>query len=100
MDITTTDWATNVTSAERSRVESPYGFHAVAVQTGTGVNAGLVLGEEDMTLDVDTIRQSVEKTGRCVITHEATRFSGFGAALSQISHNLFPVAASQVSFFE
>ncbi|HEY5646708.1 MAG TPA: alpha-ketoacid dehydrogenase subunit beta [Pseudomonadales bacterium] len=33
-------------------------------------------------LDVDTIRQSVEKTGRCVIAHEATRFSGFGAELS------------------
>ncbi len=33
-------------------------------------------------LDVDTIRTSVEKTGRCVIAHEATRFSGFGAELS------------------
>ncbi len=33
-------------------------------------------------LDVDTIKTSVEKTGRCVITHEATRFSGFGAELS------------------
>ena len=35
-----------------------------------------------MPLDVDTIRTSVEKTGRCVIAHEATRFSGFGAELS------------------
>ena len=33
-------------------------------------------------LDVDTITKSVEKTGRCVITHEATRFSGFGAELA------------------
>ena len=33
-------------------------------------------------LDVHTITQSVEKTGRCVITHEATRFSGFGAELA------------------
>ncbi len=33
-------------------------------------------------LDVDTIRASVEKTGRCVIAHEATRFSGFGAELA------------------
>ncbi len=33
-------------------------------------------------LDVDTIRTSVEKTGRCIIAHEATRFSGFGAELS------------------
>ena len=33
-------------------------------------------------LDVDTIKSSVAKTGRCVITHEATRFSGFGAELA------------------
>ena len=33
-------------------------------------------------LDIDTLRVSVEKTGRCVIVHEATRFSGFGAELS------------------
>jgi 2-oxoisovalerate dehydrogenase E1 component beta subunit len=33
-------------------------------------------------LDVDTICSSVCKTGRCVIVHEATRFSGFGAELS------------------
>jgi 2-oxoisovalerate dehydrogenase E1 component beta subunit len=32
-------------------------------------------------LDVDTLRASVEKTGRCVVAHEATRFSGFGAEL-------------------
>ena len=33
-------------------------------------------------LDVDTICTSVKKTGRCLIAHEATRFSGFGAELS------------------
>jgi 2-oxoisovalerate dehydrogenase E1 component beta subunit len=33
-------------------------------------------------LDVDTICTSVKKTGRCVIAHEATGFSGFGAELS------------------
>jgi 2-oxoisovalerate dehydrogenase E1 component subunit beta len=32
-------------------------------------------------LDVDTLCQSVAKTGRCLITHEATRFAGFGAEL-------------------
>jgi 2-oxoisovalerate dehydrogenase E1 component beta subunit len=32
-------------------------------------------------LDIKTLRVSVEKTGRCVIVHEATRFSGFGAEL-------------------
>ncbi len=33
-------------------------------------------------LDVDTIRKSVEKTGRCIVVHEATRFSGYGAELT------------------
>jgi 2-oxoisovalerate dehydrogenase E1 component beta subunit len=33
-------------------------------------------------LDVPTIRKSVEKTGRCIIVHEATRFSGYGAELA------------------
>jgi len=35
-----------------------------------------------MPLDIDTIARSVEKTGRCLIAHEATRFAGFGAELS------------------
>jgi 2-oxoisovalerate dehydrogenase E1 component beta subunit len=33
-------------------------------------------------LDVDTICTSVKKTGRCVVAHEATGFSGYGAELS------------------
>ncbi|TPW07280.1 MAG: 2-oxoisovalerate dehydrogenase E1 component, beta subunit [Alphaproteobacteria bacterium] len=33
-------------------------------------------------MDIDTIVESVKKTGRCVIVHEATRTSGFGAELS------------------
>ena len=33
-------------------------------------------------LDVDTLCDSVKRTGRCVIAHEATRFSGFGAELA------------------
>jgi len=32
-------------------------------------------------LDTDTITESVKKTSRCLIAHEATRFSGFGAEL-------------------
>jgi 2-oxoisovalerate dehydrogenase E1 component beta subunit len=35
-----------------------------------------------LPLDVDTITTSVKKTGRCVVAHEATGFSGFGAELS------------------
>lgn len=35
-------------------------------------------------LDIDTIVESVKKTGRCVIVHEATRTAGFGAELSAL----------------
>ena len=35
-------------------------------------------------LDIDTIVASVVKTGRCLIVHEATLTSGFGAELSAI----------------
>jgi len=37
-----------------------------------------------LPLDVDTIFESVKKTRRCVIVHEATRTSGFGAELSAL----------------
>jgi 2-oxoisovalerate dehydrogenase E1 component beta subunit len=41
-------------------------------------------------LDIDTILASVKKTGRCIIVHEATRTSGFGAELSaQIQEGCF-----------
>ena len=32
--------------------------------------------------DADTIAQSVNKTGRCIISHEAPITAGFGAELS------------------
>lgn len=32
--------------------------------------------------DFDTLAQSVNKTGRCIISHEAPITSGFGAELS------------------
>ncbi|MBL8551794.1 MAG: alpha-ketoacid dehydrogenase subunit beta [Hyphomonadaceae bacterium] len=35
-------------------------------------------------LDIETIVASVNKTGRCVVVHEATRTSGFGAELSAL----------------
>ena len=33
-------------------------------------------------LDFDTIKESVQKTGRCVIVHEAPRTAGFGAEIA------------------
>jgi 2-oxoisovalerate dehydrogenase E1 component beta subunit len=35
-------------------------------------------------LDIETIERSVRKTGRCLIVHEATRTSGYGAELSAL----------------
>ncbi len=47
-----------------------------------GVDAEIIDLRTLAPLDVRTISASVKKTGRCVIVHEATRFSGFGAELS------------------
>jgi 2-oxoisovalerate dehydrogenase E1 component beta subunit len=35
-------------------------------------------------LDIETVTASVRKTGRCVVVHEATKTSGFGAELSAL----------------
>ena len=41
-------------------------------------------------LDIDAIEDSVKKTGRCVIVHEAPRTSGFGAELmAQVQERCF-----------
>ena len=50
-----------------------------------GAEAGISIEVIDMRtlmpFDIDTILASVEKTGRCVIVHEAPRTCGFGAEL-------------------
>ena len=62
--------------------------HAAAEETG--VNAEIVDLRTLVPLDVETIARSVEKTGHCVILHEATRTSGFGAELSaQVQERCF-----------
>ncbi|MDH3841660.1 MAG: alpha-ketoacid dehydrogenase subunit beta, partial [Chromatiales bacterium] len=52
-----------------------------AAQRGN-IDAEIIDIRTMIPLDVDTITSSVKKTGRCVIVHEATRFSGFGAELT------------------
>jgi len=43
-----------------------------------------------LPLDIEAIAASVKKTGRCVIIHEATRTSGFGAELmAQVQERCF-----------
>ena len=50
----------------------------------TGIDAEIVDLRSLWPLDLDTIVGSVTKTGRCVIVHEATRTSGFGAELAAL----------------
>jgi 2-oxoisovalerate dehydrogenase E1 component beta subunit len=47
-----------------------------------GVDAEIIDVRTLVPLETETLSTSVRKTGRCVIVHEATRFSGFGAELS------------------
>lgn len=46
-----------------------------------GVDAEIIDLRTLVPLDIDTIEASVRKTGRCMVVHEATRTSGFGAEL-------------------
>ena len=57
-------------------------YVAEAAADETGVDAEIIDLRTLLPLDTDTIEASVAKTGRCVIVHEATRTSGFGAELS------------------
>ena len=47
----------------------------------TSIDAEVIDLRSLWPLDLDTIVESVKKTGRCVVVHEATRTSGFGAEL-------------------
>ena len=49
-----------------------------------GIDAEIIDLRTIVPLDIETIEQSVQKTGRCVIVHEATRTNGFGAELAAL----------------
>ncbi len=55
---------------------------AQAAVTRSGVDAEIIDLRTLSPLDTETLCASVNRTGRCVIVHEATRFGGFGAELS------------------
>ena len=55
---------------------------AQAAAEETGVDCEIIDIRTIAPLDVDTIAESVNKTGRCTIAHEATRFGGFGAEIA------------------
>jgi 2-oxoisovalerate dehydrogenase E1 component beta subunit len=61
-----------------------YGTMVHVVQASvrnTGISADVIDVRTLAPLDVETLTRSVEKTGRCMIAHEASKFCGYGAEL-------------------
>ncbi|MFA5685232.1 MAG: alpha-ketoacid dehydrogenase subunit beta [Lysobacteraceae bacterium] len=60
-----------------------------------GVEAEVIDVATLRPLDFDTIRESVAKTGRCVIVHEAVRSGGFGGEIAArlAEHSMFDLKA-------
>jgi len=59
-------------------------YVAEAAAEETGIDAEVIDLRTLVPLDLDTIAASVRKTGRCVVVHEATRTSGYGAELTAL----------------
>jgi 2-oxoisovalerate dehydrogenase E1 component beta subunit len=57
---------------------------ALAGAAEAGLDAEVIDIRTLLPIDIETIAASVNKTGRCVILHEATRTSGYGAELSAL----------------
>ncbi len=65
-------------------------FVALAAVEEAGIDAEVIDLRSLLPLDIEAIETSVKKTGRCVIVHEATLTSGFGAELSaQVQETCF-----------
>lgn len=66
-------------------------LHVVkAVVAEHGIDAEIIDLRTLLPLDIETIEASVKKTGRCMVVHEATRTSGFGAELAaQVQERCF-----------
>ena len=55
---------------------------ATAAADEAGVDAEVIDVRSLSPLDTETLTDSVKKTGRCLVAHEATRFGGYGAELA------------------
>ncbi|MCK0070688.1 MULTISPECIES: alpha-ketoacid dehydrogenase subunit beta [Kordiimonas] len=65
-------------------------YVAEAAVKETGIDAEIIDLRSLLPLDVDAIVESVKKTGRCMVLHEATQTSGFGAELAaQVQERCF-----------
>ena len=63
-------------------------YVALAAAEEAGIDAEVIDLRSLVPLDTAAIKASVEKTGRCVVLHEATRTSGFGAELMSVVQEL------------
>ncbi len=54
---------------------------ALAAVEDTGVDAEVIDLRTLLPLDIETIVESVKRTGRCLVVHEATKTGGYGAEL-------------------
>jgi 2-oxoisovalerate dehydrogenase E1 component beta subunit len=59
-------------------------YVAQAAAADTGIDAEIIDLRTLVPLDLDTITASVRKTGRCLVVHEATLTSGYGAELTAL----------------
>ena len=68
---------------------------ALAAADETGIDAEVIDLRTLVPLDLGTIVESVSRTGRCIIVHEATRTCGFGAELAALvqEHCFFDLEA-------
>ena len=57
---------------------------AVTEAAALGIDAELIDLRSLQPLDIDSIEESVRKTGRAVVVHEAPRTCGFGAEISAL----------------
>ena len=71
-DVTLVTWGAQVKEA----------LEAADALAKDGISAEVIDVATLKPLDFDTIHESVKKTGRCVIVHEAPRTAGFGAEIA------------------
>jgi 2-oxoisovalerate dehydrogenase E1 component subunit beta len=57
---------------------------ALAAIEDSGIDAELIDLRSIVPLDIGAIVTSVQRTGRCLIVHEASRFGGFGGELAAL----------------